>query len=48
MERCIGQEFWFFDRLSIAMTGMMGPRHELSMTDYLTGKQSAKKHGVGL
>jgi len=38
----------FFDIVSIAMTGMMGPRHELSTTDYLTGKQSAKKHGVGL
>ncbi len=38
----------FFDIVSIAMTGMMGPRHELYTTDYLTGKQSAKKHGVGL
>jgi hypothetical protein len=38
----------FFDIVSIAMTGMMGPRHELSTTDCLTGKQSAKKHGVGL
>jgi hypothetical protein len=38
----------FFDIVSIALTGTMGPMHELSTDDYLTGEQSAKKHGVGL